>query len=309
MSSALTGLIVNTMSQRNRAGLRYDPPAAVETRILDSMNALPRILAEFESMAVRRLVVDGGDGTLQAVLTALYSEQRSWRPRLSVLAGGMTNMVAGAAGLQDEPVTALTRLSQGETMEVLRQPVLRVAFGDDVRCGVFLAMGGVLSAIRMCRREVHARGLTAGVAVGATLGAVLAKRALMKPEDNDEIFHAYDIAVAGPESARDAAPKLMLVASTAERLSLGIRPFWADEPGPIHMSWIRHPAPGLLRHAPALLRGHTPQGKGAEHLASVAGEAFTLETGEDFTLDGEIYDAPADRRLKLDVAGEAEFLR
>lgn len=309
MSSALTGLIVNTSSQRNRAGLRYDPPTAVETRILNHMSALPRILAEFESMAVQRLVVDGGDGTLQAVLTALYAEQRSWRPNLAVLAGGMTNMFAGVAGLKDEPVTALTRLSQGEAMETLRQPVLRVGFGDDLRCGIFLAMGGVLSAIRMCRREVHARGLTAGVAVAATLGAVVAKRALMKPEDEDEIFHAYDIAVTAPDAARDDAPKLMLVASTAERLSLGIRPFWASEPGPLHISWIRHPAPGLLRHAPALLRGHAPRGRGAQHLVSAAGGAFTLDTGEDFTLDGEIYDAPANRRLTLDVAGDAEFLR
>src|SRR5262245_48103585 len=58
------------------------------------------------------LVINGGDGTVQAALTELYNGGQfgASPPPVAVLPSGKTNLIALDLGAQGDPVAALTRL-------------------------------------------------------------------------------------------------------------------------------------------------------------------------------------------------------
>jgi len=301
-AAARTGLLVNTLSQRNRG--RGAPPMreGMIRCALESMDELGGHLAALRAADVDTLIIDGGDGTVQAVLTALYAEPGEWRPRLAVLPGGMTNLIAGDVGLRGDYETAIARSRRGGVETELR-PVMRVRHGDSVHCGMFFAAGLIERAILLCRREIHSRGLRASAAVGATVAWIMARHAI-NPARQDELFHPYRIDVLA-SGERDAAPKLLFLAATTRSLTLGAHPFW-DEAGPIKATWARYPANQLIARLPGLFRGR-PQNDEAYH--SRAAARFELALDEPFVLDGEIYDPPAGGRIVIEHAADAEFVR
>ena len=81
---------------------------------------------------VNTIAISGGDGTVNAVLNALFAHHPFPRlPLLAVLRGGTTNMTAGDVGLRGRPDRALRRLIEcaaraGEGLSVIERPVMRI---------------------------------------------------------------------------------------------------------------------------------------------------------------------------------------
>src|SRR5690625_31383 len=77
------------------------------------------------------IIINGGDGTVQAALTALFHNSPFERPPLlALLHAGSTSMTASDAGLKGKPHRALKRLmsnlESGGEGEIIRRQVLRV---------------------------------------------------------------------------------------------------------------------------------------------------------------------------------------
>ncbi len=68
---------------------------------LTEFDALPRVVAELARAEVELIVIDGGDGTVQAVLSEILrgSVFRA-APQFAVLASGMTNLIAADVGIR-----------------------------------------------------------------------------------------------------------------------------------------------------------------------------------------------------------------
>ena len=100
------GLISNPGSQRNRRGLQEirqvlaGNPDIVHVTT-EARGELDEVLADFARRGVDLLLINGGDGTVQTVLTRLL-EKRPFEtpPYLAILPRGMANTTAADVGLR-----------------------------------------------------------------------------------------------------------------------------------------------------------------------------------------------------------------
>ena len=114
--------------------------AGVPHREADRFEELAAISADFVAAGTELLIVNGGDGTMQAVLTGLLgSPEASGSPLIAVLPGGTTNTTARnvgyGAGGQQAVASLLAEAADGRLegrMEA--RPAVRVDRGSSVRC-------------------------------------------------------------------------------------------------------------------------------------------------------------------------------
>jgi len=217
----------------------------------DVLPALERLLAASPDL----LVIDGGDGTVRAVVEALPGVFGQAMPPLAILAHGNTNLIARRLGLLDGPDT-LARLAVAEAADLLPAlhpaPVLRLDFEDGrTRRGFIAGWGAYTAGTRIGRDEIAARhGQQVRLAVMATIWRALTG--------------------AGTPSLRDGVPGRLLVdgrARPGERRFVGVvttlsgpligpfAPFWGEGNGPLRWLDIAAPARRLAAAAPLVVAG------------------------------------------------------
>jgi hypothetical protein len=130
------------------------------------------------------LVINGGDGTVQAALTELYNGGHfgDSPPPVSVLPSGKTNLIALDLGAQGDPIAALKRLTeivQGDiTPHVVARELIALrsgAHGDKPVIGMFLGGAGLADTMLYCRDKIYPLGLPNSLAHVITAMALLAK--------------------------------------------------------------------------------------------------------------------------------------
>jgi diacylglycerol kinase (ATP) len=115
--------------------------------ITDGPDSVPEVLTRFATEGVDVLVVNGGDGTLQQVLTLMLNNAIfSQLPMVAALRGGRTNMSAIDFGCQRDSAKALASLIEAARSGTLAdrmvdRPVLRMDLGpeDGIQFGMFFA--------------------------------------------------------------------------------------------------------------------------------------------------------------------------
>ncbi len=311
---ATVGVLSNPAGRHNaRGGLKaveavLATAPAVPHRLAREPRDIETALAELAAAGVRHLAVNGGDGTVQAVLTALALRSPFVTPpRLLLLAGGTTNMSAHDIGSHGR-AAALLRALLADRLAVTPRRVLTVRQADGTaRCGFFLTAGGLPQAVRDCRafRE-HARlpGLRSALGtalwVSGRLVRLLAGRAPFAPQ-------AIEWRTDGALRHSDA---LVLAATTHQRLALGLRPWWGAGAGPINITAISRPARRLALALPGVLRGRPPAWAGVDAgYASCRADTLELTAAGGYALDGEDYLLPPATRLRIDAGPAFEFLR
>lgn len=316
------GLLSNPHSRRNRSGLQAvrDIVAnhpAIHHQATDSAADIAEALKAFAAQGVNTLAINGGDGTTAQVFTELFkSRPFAALPAVILLPGGTTNMNVGDAGVPGKLPAAVTRMARWASdgsgrVEKVSRPILRVEGASDnagARYGMFFGAGIIIRGIEYCHHNIHAAGIGdeigPGLALLRTLWGLLRKDPRFTAPINLRI--AVDAAPEGPP--REV---LLVLISSLERLFLGMHPYWGQEPGPLHCTWIEKPAPRLLRLFPSLLRGKpgafaTPARGYRSHNA----EQIRLWMDGTFTLDGEMHQAStASGPLMISNGGTLEFVR
>jgi hypothetical protein len=132
----------------------------------------------------KMLVINGGDGTVQAALTELYNGGHfaDSPPPVAVLPSGKTNLIALDLGAQGDPVVALEKLSQLAQADLSPHIVARELIA--LRCGLgeqrpvigmFLGGAGLADTILYCRHKIYPLGLPNGLSHVLTALALLAR--------------------------------------------------------------------------------------------------------------------------------------
>jgi diacylglycerol kinase family enzyme len=165
------GLISNPLSQRNqrRQPAMRDAVAGHPDLLhaeLDSVHATADVLSDFARREVDLLVVSGGDGTVQKVLTELLNGQQfDPLPAVALLPGGMTNLIAADVGLRGDPAQSLIKLcsaaaAPAAACETLERSVLSLRRTPDEPPihGMFLGTAAFYHAVMMARQQVHPTG-------------------------------------------------------------------------------------------------------------------------------------------------------
>jgi diacylglycerol kinase (ATP) len=313
------GLISNPRSRHNRRGLDdlHAAGAAVPDllhREVEGEGSLTGILEEFAAREVGLLVVNGGDGTVQRTLTDLL-ERRPFEqlPPVAILPRGMANMTAGDVGLRGRSTAAFRRLLERARAgnvgaSVVRRKILRVENirgAPPQRC-LFFGAAAIYDAIELCCRKVYARGLNGNLGMSLTLGGLLLSSLLGR---SDGALRGHDIAVAIDAQPAVRAKRLLVLATTLERMILGSRPFWNEGDGSIRFTSVAHPPLHLVRSTPKVLYGWRRATLSEEHYASCGAERIALRLDGAFTLDGEFFEPVPDQPILLTAPDELSFVR
>jgi hypothetical protein len=132
----------------------------------------------------KMLVINGGDGTVQAALTELYNGGHfgTEPPPVAVLPSGKTNLIALDLGSQGDPIAALEKLmaiAQADLSPhiVARELIaLRCGAGEQMPViGMFLGGAGLADTMLYCREKIYPLGLPNGVSHAITALALLAQ--------------------------------------------------------------------------------------------------------------------------------------
>ncbi len=129
------------------------------------------------------LVINGGDGTVQAALTELHHGAHFGpdRPPVAVLPNGKTNLIALDLGAVGDPLAALAtvlRMAQSDLApHIVARELISLsdgAAGSRSVLGMFLGGAGLADIILYCRHKIYPLGLPNGVSHVLTALALLA---------------------------------------------------------------------------------------------------------------------------------------
>lgn len=312
------GMVTNPRSGGNRKGLGKIREVLAENPQIHHGEAVTpaevqAVLAGFAARDIDLLIVNGGDGTAQAVLTALYGQATFARPPVvALLQAGTASMLARDLGIVGAPPAALAKIAawasgtrRGEG-DIHERSVLWVQRRGDSAplCGMFFGIGAIPQGIDLCHSRMNTRGLRGELMPGL----ILARLLLAVFTGNEKLLPPTDVEIRRDDAPAQPVRCLFTLVSTLERLFLGLRPFWGEEYAALHLTAVRSKPRYLLRNLPFVLRGRrtarvSPDNGYFSHNA----RRITLDFNGRFTLDGELFEAASP--LTIEAAGPARFLR
>ena len=249
---------------------------------------LAKLVSERVWTAEDLVVINGGDGTAQRVLTAFLKQDMDILPGFALLPGGTTNMTANCYNHSRSYKKALGSLRRSITTNDSRELVARylveVSSSNGTIYGAFFGAGLIVQGIQFCHDYVYKTGMRseigAGIALVRAAWGIARKQA---PFSNPSVIRVDEY----PE-----LPMLIFMVSSLDKLFLGMRPFWGKENGALHLTGIMQGAVRFLRRLPRIMKG----GDKAATLSSAQGyesrntDRVNLDFDGPFTIDGELFE-------------------
>lgn len=133
------------------------------------------------------LVINGGDGTVQAALTEIFngghfgdSEKGGGPPPVAVLPNGKTNLIAIDLGADGDPIAALDRVLELARSDlaphIVSRELISLSGGSLAQApvlGMFLGGAGLADTMVFCRDKIYPLGLPNGLSHLLTAFAVV----------------------------------------------------------------------------------------------------------------------------------------
>jgi len=264
------------------------------------------------------LVINGGDGTVQAALTEIHNGGYFGDdpPPVAVLPSGKTNLIALDLGAQGDPVEALERLLEiartDLTPYVVDRELIALRHGEpdgQPVIGMFMGGAGLADTMLYCREKIYPLGLPNSLAHVLTAIALLFKlllniKANFLPPDPQPL----NVSVAD-EDGRLSGKFSLLAVTTLDKLLLSSEIEGKQSGGVLKLVAIdEHPVP-LVRAFAASLGGNL----GRQRMRGVHFEQADRITihGEssDVILDGETFRAVPGSPIHLQPAQPLSFVK
>jgi hypothetical protein len=263
------------------------------------------------------LVINGGDGTVQAALTELYNggHFEGDPPPVAVLPSGKTNLIALDLGARGDPVERLEELiALARSGELAKYTVARELLAlrrpgaeDRPVIGMFLGGAGLADTMLYCRHKIYPLGLPNSVSHGLTALACIA-RLMLKLKASFLPPPPKPTNLVMPKRDRISGRFAFLAVTTLDKLLLSST-FGGEGRGPLKVVAIEESTGTVLR---ALAAGLTGGYKGKKmrgiHFEEV--DEVTIE-GESshLILDGETFSAEPGRPIHLRPAPPLSFVK
>ena len=267
------------------------------------------------------LVINGGDGTVQAALTEMHNGGHfgECSPPVAVLPSGKTNLIALDLGARGDPIVALERLieaAQGDLepfivareLIALRHGPTELGGEDKPVIGMFLGGAGLADTMLYCRNKIYPLGLPNGVAHVITAMALLAKqflrvKASFLPPDSKPLNVSMRA-----EGDRLSGRFSLLAVTTLEKLLLA-SDLGANRKGTLKLLAIEERPASMLRAIMASIGGTLGRSK-VRGVHYEEAEQITIESdNSDVILDGETFRAESGRPIFLRPAQPLSFVK
>jgi hypothetical protein len=262
------------------------------------------------------LAISSGDGTLHAIQTEL-AENRPFPnlPRLIVLPHGTANMSAGTIGFKrclSDVVRLLPDRALLDSLSTEARPTLRVINPLDgkARHGMFLGTGALYTGTAYCQDVLHRAGIPGNAAILATLLRSLAEAALRRPGTASPaaIARSYQLHVSIDGAVKFSPSGLLLLATTLDKLVLGIHPFWGGKTQAIRVTAFPYPVPRFLPWLwPALYGGENREMP--EGAVSFCTDSLEISGPTPFVMDGEFFKPPQEAPLRVETGPDFIYIR
>ena len=268
------------------------------------------------------IVLNGGDGTVQAALTELHQGGHFGcpgsdcaPPPIAVLPNGKTNLIAQDLGAAGDPIAALERILELARTDMAPHIVERelIALSHDGGSrpvlGMFLGGAGLADTMLYCRNKLYPLGIPNWLAHGLTLvaglaGVITGREARFLPPVSRELT------VSVTQSGVKQGHFSLLMVTTLQRVLFNgsMTPAGATA-GSMQMLLIDRSFPALMRAFFAGIRGRL----GGARLSGVhfeRGDEIRIEGARSSViLDGETFEADTGRPIVLRPTPPVPFLR
>jgi hypothetical protein len=284
---------------------------------VEEVGQVSRALEMIARVKPKVLVINGGDGTVQAALTELYhgGHFKGTPPPVAVLPNGKTNLIALDLGADGSPLKALEnilQLAQGDLSDhiVARELIALSDGSENARpvIGMFLGGAGLADTILYCRHKIYPLGLPNGISHFLTVIAVFAsaifglKADFLPPKSNAvRISLMRDGELTGRFS--------VLVVTTLEKLLLGGKAVEGQPVGRLKLLAVDQRPIAMLRVVWASLIGLLGKKRyGGVHVSE--GDMIRIEgDASSVVLDGEVFETRRDRPIVLRPTPPVPFLK
>jgi diacylglycerol kinase family enzyme len=306
---------VRAFCARHKDIFHYEVEAV--DQIADALRTIARVRPKV-------LVINGGDGTVQAALTELYHGGHfgDSPPPVAVLPNGKTNLIAHDLGAVGDPIEALGRVLDLVRTDMVPHIVSRELIeltggGRGIGAegsaapvlGMFLGGAGLADTILYCRHKIYPLGLPNWAAHGLTflLGLVsvlVGRRSRLLPAE------WAPLKVSVTRSGEMQGKFALIMVTTLERLLLnGNMSGGAPRAGAMQLLVIERNLFSILIALLAAVRGrlglHRIHGV---HLSR--GDEIRIHGHRsNVILDGEMFEANDDRPIVLRPTAPVPFLR
>ncbi len=263
----------------------------------------------------KMLVVNGGDGTVQATLTEIHNGRHfgDSPPPMAVIPSGKTNLIALDLGVHGDPIAALERLvglAQGNLDEhLVARELIALRRGGSERpvIGMFLGGAGLADTMLYCRNKIYPLGLPNAVSHALTALALIFRmlsgiRASFLPPK------AMPLQVSTGSTHSLTGRFTLLVVTTLEKLLLSSE-IQSSGRGPLKLLAIEERPASLFRAIVASFGGNLGrQPLRGVHLEET--DEIRIE-GEhsNLILDGEMFHAEIGMPIRLNPAQPLSFVR
>lgn len=284
---------------------------------VEDVDQIEKAIRTIAMVKPRVVVINGGDGTVQAALTELYCGDHfdGKIPPVAVLPNGKTNLIALDLGAEGDPIHALERVVELvgsgdlESHVIERELIALDRDGGRPVLGMFLGGAYLADVMLYCRNRIYPLGLPNGVShfLAALLGLISiifgvgGGRLPPQPEP---------LTVSLIRQGQLQGKFSLLIVTTLEKLLLSIRTsevYGTD--GRMKLLAVDRSAGALFRMLGATWRGTL----GKHHLEGVhfqQGDEIRIE-GErsSVILDGEFFEAAHGKPIILTSTAPVPFLR
>ncbi len=293
-----------------------DHPALFHYEV-EKVSQIGEAMATIARIKPAILVINGGDGTVQATLTEMTHGGHfpDGAPPVAVLPSGKTNLIALDLGASGDPVAALEQLLQIAEADLAPHIVSRElitlsggeAEGRPV-VGMFLGGAGLADIMLYCRHRIYPLGLPNSIshfltAIAVILRQVFGLKASFLPPEPAEL--KVEVRSGGQIHGRFA----LLMVTTLEKLLLSSDIGERGAAGPLKFIAVEQKPVSLLRAFIASLFGKLGKQKldgvhieGADEIA-IEGEASEV------ILDGESFRAGLGKPILLRPARPLSFVK
>ncbi|QDH14527.1 hypothetical protein E3E11_00075 [Oecophyllibacter saccharovorans] len=286
-----------------------------EGKLLDHVRQL-------HEAGVELIVLNGGDGTVSAALSAIEQVYPLDRlPAIAVLPSGNTNLIASDVGFGLRGPEALDRLfSERPFRSSMRAPIRLTWPGAPERrpvLGMFGGCTGYARAVRIAHSPTVLKFAPHNLAVVLTLVSSIAslvlRRSRQKWLQGNPLRWQQKGAEVAEKTLQGNGQSFIFLVTALEKLSNGIWPFWESGTNRhgfhfLNVSAFPKRLSGALLH---LLRGRVPDWlrNHPDYVSDLVNKGMMLETDSEFVLDGEVFPAAADGRLMLERGPLFRFLQ
>lgn len=260
------------------------------------------------------LVINGGDGTVQAALTEIHNGGHFGDnpPPVAVLPSGKTNLIALDLGAKGDPVAALQKLLHIAQNDLRGHIVakeliaLRSGIGQAPVIGMFLGGAGLADVMLYCRHKIYPLGLPNGLSHVITALAVLV-RTFFHLRGSFLPPHPSPLNVSS-QNERLSGRFSLLAVTTLERLLLSGE-LTGNRPGSLKLLTIDERPLSLVRAVVASLMGKLGRSKLSGVNFQETDEVQIEGDRSDVILDGETFRAEIGSPIVLRAAHPLSFVR